>query len=34
MITVAPSGRIRIAQNDSSGQPIDDGGNPITSCTP
>jgi type IV fimbrial biogenesis protein FimT len=34
MITVAPSGRIHIAQNDGAGQPLDDGGVAITSCTP
>jgi type IV fimbrial biogenesis protein FimT len=36
MITVLPSGRIRIAQNDpSTGVPVNDPGNPaVTSCTP
>jgi type IV fimbrial biogenesis protein FimT len=34
MITVNPSGRVRIAQNNSSGQPVDDTNNPITGCTP
>jgi type IV fimbrial biogenesis protein FimT len=34
MITVTASGRVRVAQNDSSGHPLDDSGNPIPSCTP
>jgi len=34
MITVTASGRVRIAQNDSTGQPLDDNGNAVTSCTP
>lgn len=32
LITVSPSGRVRIAQNNSSGQPIDDSGNAVTTC--
>ncbi len=32
LITVSPSGRVRIAQNNSSGQPIDDKGNAVTTC--
>jgi type IV fimbrial biogenesis protein FimT len=34
MITVSPSGRVRIAQNSSSGVPLDDSNNPITGCAP
>jgi len=34
MITVAASGRVRVAQNDSSGQPINDAGTAVTTCTP
>jgi type IV fimbrial biogenesis protein FimT len=37
MIMVAPSGRVRIAQNDSSGNPIDTTQSPavsVTTCTP
>jgi type IV fimbrial biogenesis protein FimT len=35
MITVMPSGRVRIAQNDpTSRKPIDDAGNPIAGCAP
>jgi type IV fimbrial biogenesis protein FimT len=32
LITVAPSGRVRIAQNNSAGQPIDDSNTAVTSC--
>jgi type IV fimbrial biogenesis protein FimT len=32
LLTVAPSGRVRIAQNNPQGQPIDDSGNAVTSC--
>jgi type IV fimbrial biogenesis protein FimT len=32
LITVSPSGRVRIAQNNSLGQPIDDTNTPVTSC--
>jgi type IV fimbrial biogenesis protein FimT len=32
LITVSPSGRVRIAQNNSSGQPIDDTNTAVTSC--
>jgi len=34
MITVAASGRARIATNDSSGHPLDDTGTAITGCAP
>jgi type IV fimbrial biogenesis protein FimT len=34
MIMVAVSGRVRIAQNDSSGNPIDVNGNSVTACQP
>ncbi len=34
MITVAASGRVRIAQNDSTGHPIYDNGSAVTSCAP
>jgi type IV fimbrial biogenesis protein FimT len=34
MITVAASGRVRIAQNDPSGNPIDDTGAHVTVCAP
>ena len=32
MVTVSVSGRVRISQNNSSGQPLDDSGTPITTC--
>jgi type IV fimbrial biogenesis protein FimT len=32
LITVAPSGRVRVAQNNASGQPLDDQGNAVTTC--
>jgi type IV fimbrial biogenesis protein FimT len=32
LITVSASGRVRIAQNNASGQPIDDSGNAVTAC--
>lgn len=32
LITVSPSGRVRIAQNNSLGQPIDDTNTAVTSC--
>jgi type IV fimbrial biogenesis protein FimT len=32
LITVSPSGRVRLAQNNTLGQPIDDNGNPVTAC--
>jgi type IV fimbrial biogenesis protein FimT len=34
MITVMPTGRVRIAQNNSSGKPVDDNNNQIAGCTP
>jgi type IV fimbrial biogenesis protein FimT len=34
MITVMASGRVRIAQNDASGQPIDDNNSSIPGCSP
>lgn len=32
LITVSASGRVRIAQNNAQGQPIDDSGNAVTTC--
>jgi type IV fimbrial biogenesis protein FimT len=32
LITVSPSGRVRIAQNNASGQPLDDNNNAVTTC--
>jgi len=34
MITVAASGRVRIAQNDASGSPLADDNTSVTTCTP
>jgi type IV fimbrial biogenesis protein FimT len=34
MITVAASGRVRIAQNDASGNPLADDNTSVTTCTP
>ena len=34
LITLTPSGRVRIAQNNAAGQPIDDTGTALTACTP
>ena len=34
MITLAASGRVRVAPNNNLGQPIDDGGTAVTTCTP
>jgi len=32
LITISASGRVRIAQNNAQGQPIDDSGNAVTTC--
>jgi type IV fimbrial biogenesis protein FimT len=34
MVTIATSGRVRVAQNNTAGNPIADDGTPVTNCTP